>query len=73
MSWFLPRFEAVLRDPESAWGDWQAEYTKVCGVIRRDNGCSMRAGGLRAWDGVRVHIMMHIVMLAFHHFRAEGP
>jgi hypothetical protein len=31
MSWFLPRFEAVLRDPESAWGDWQAEYTKVCG------------------------------------------
>jgi len=31
MSWFLPRFEGVLRDPESAWGDWQAEYTQVGG------------------------------------------
>ncbi|KAF6262460.1 TLD-domain-containing protein [Scenedesmus sp. NREL 46B-D3] len=29
MAWFLPRFERVLRDPESAWGDWQQEYTRV--------------------------------------------
>ncbi|KAF8057677.1 PAP17 [Scenedesmus sp. PABB004] len=29
MAWFLERFERVLRDPESAWGDWQAEYTRV--------------------------------------------
>lgn len=29
MEWFLPRFGRVLQDPESAWGDWQAEYTKV--------------------------------------------
>eukprot|EP00882_Tetradesmus_deserticola_P003737 GHRQ01003952.1.p1 GENE.GHRQ01003952.1~~GHRQ01003952.1.p1 ORF type:complete len:434 (+),score=147.57 GHRQ01003952.1:516-1817(+) len=29
MAWFLPRFERVLRDPESAWGGWQQEYTRV--------------------------------------------
>jgi hypothetical protein len=29
MAWFLPRFEGVLADPESAWGDWQAEYSRV--------------------------------------------
>jgi hypothetical protein len=29
MQWFLERFERVLVDPESAWGDWQQEYTKV--------------------------------------------
>lgn len=29
MEWFLPRFERVLQDPESAWGDWQQEYTRV--------------------------------------------
>jgi hypothetical protein len=29
MRWFLPRFARVLEDPESAWGDWQNEYTAV--------------------------------------------
>ncbi|KAI8474832.1 MAG: hypothetical protein J3K34DRAFT_406742 [Monoraphidium minutum] len=29
MEWFLPRFLEVLEDPESAWSDWQSEYTTV--------------------------------------------
>jgi hypothetical protein len=29
MAWFLARFGRVLKDPESAWGDWQHEYTRV--------------------------------------------
>jgi hypothetical protein len=29
--WFLPRFAAVLQDPESGWEDWQQEYTQVGG------------------------------------------
>lgn len=29
MNYFLPRFAAVLGDPESAWADWQDEYTQV--------------------------------------------
>ncbi|KIY93381.1 hypothetical protein MNEG_14581 [Monoraphidium neglectum] len=29
MAWFLPRFGQVLEDPESAWSDWQSEYTAV--------------------------------------------
>eukprot|EP00878_Enallax_costatus_P042631 GHUV01050054.1.p1 GENE.GHUV01050054.1~~GHUV01050054.1.p1 ORF type:complete len:254 (+),score=24.63 GHUV01050054.1:254-1015(+) len=33
MEWFLPRFERVLNDPESAWGDWQQEYTRVGGWL----------------------------------------
>lgn len=31
MDYFLPRFAAVLADPESAWEDWQDEYTQVVG------------------------------------------
>lgn len=46
MSWFLPRFEAVLRDPESAWGDWQAEYTQV----------GTRGGGVQGVVVVHVHV-----------------
>lgn len=29
MAWFLARFGRVLQDPESAWKDWQSEYTAV--------------------------------------------
>lgn len=29
MEYFLPRFYAVLNDPEAYWADWQAEFTAV--------------------------------------------
>jgi hypothetical protein len=33
----------LLRDPESAWGDWQAEYTKLRPEDTSGGGC--------CWEG----------------------
>ncbi|KAL6759905.1 TLD-domain-containing protein [Haematococcus lacustris] len=41
---FLPRFAAVLADPEAAWADWQDEYKKVMGGFEelvQGNGCEV--------------------------------
>lgn len=46
MAWFLPRFESVLRDPESAWGDWQAEYTKVSRGLNLNLNLNLKGFGL---------------------------
>jgi hypothetical protein len=48
MTYFLPRFEGVLLDPESAWADWQDEYTQVWVCCILDHLCTrhfkMRCG-----------------------------
>jgi hypothetical protein len=43
MGWFLGRFGGVLEDPESAWADWQSEYTAVS--RERVGGCVLLGGG----------------------------
>jgi hypothetical protein len=57
MAWFLPRLGAVLADPESAWADWQAEYSQVCDQRRVGacvTRCHSRCCGERQRDGMRL-------------------
>jgi uncharacterized membrane protein YgcG len=55
--WFLPRFAAVLQDPESGWEGWQQEYTQVGGGGRGEGGrgggrAGGGGGGARRWGAV---------------------